>query len=65
MEIIFVLAATAFVFALFILAFFVKGSSEGDELPKPTCARCDCHRNQEQHARSFMRLKKNEKSIRS
>jgi hypothetical protein len=34
-------------------------------LPKPTCARCDCHRNQEQHARSFIRLKKNEKSIRS
>ena len=46
-EIIFVLAATAFVFALFLLTFFIKGRSDRDDIPRPTCARCDGHCSQD------------------
>ena len=65
MKFLFVIVASALVFALFILAFFVKGSSDKNEMPKPTCARCDCHRNKEAHARSSVRLKQNVKSTAS
>ena len=50
-EIIFVLAATVFVFSLFLLVFFIKDRSDRNERGKATCARCDCHRSQERHVR--------------
>ena len=50
-EIIFVLTATVLVFALFLLAFFIKDRSVSDDGPRPTCARCDCQRSQEQGKR--------------
>jgi hypothetical protein len=47
-EIIFVLTATVLVFALFLLVFFIKDRSVSDDGPRPTCARCNCQRSQEQ-----------------
>ena len=39
-------SATIIVFGLFALAFVMKGKSASTEGPRPTCARCDCHRSQ-------------------
>ena len=50
-DIIVVLSATIIVFGLFALAFVMKGKSAGNEGPRPTCARCDCHRSQSQQNR--------------
>ena len=47
-EIIFVLTTTVLVFALFLLVFLIKDRSVSNDGPRPTCARCDCQRNQEQ-----------------
>ena len=63
-EIIFVLAATALVFALFFLTFLIRGRSDTDDAPRPTCARCDCHRSQDQRKRPLGHLKQIEKDIR-
>jgi hypothetical protein len=46
-ETIFILAATVFFFALFLLTFYVKGRSEGKDAHTPTCARCNCQRKHE------------------
>jgi len=42
-EILFVLAATLSVFAVFFLVFLVKSRPDGDEAARPRCAQCDCH----------------------
>ena len=64
-EIIFVLAATVFVFALFLLIFFIKYRSDSDDAQMPTCTPCDCHPSQGQHKRAFRYLKQIEDDIRS
>jgi hypothetical protein len=63
-EIIFVLVATVFAFALFLLVFFIKGSSDSDDAQMPTCAPCACHRSRGQLKRSLRYLKQIEKDIR-
>jgi hypothetical protein len=65
MEIIFVLAATVFVFALFSLVFYIKGRTDSKEAQLPTCARCDCHRRQETHERLFKYQKHTDEDIRN
>ncbi|MGD8522569.1 MAG: hypothetical protein PVF56_15585 [Desulfobacterales bacterium] len=52
-EIIFVLAATVFVFALFLLVFFIKSRSNSNDAQMPTCAHCDCCRSHGQHKPSL------------
>ena len=47
-EILVVLSATIIVFVLFALVFVMKGKSASNDGPRPTCARCDCHRSQSQ-----------------
>jgi hypothetical protein len=48
METIFILAATIVVFSLFLVVYFFKDRSDDDNSKKPACARCDCHRGQQQ-----------------
>ena len=48
MEFILVLAATMLVFSLFLVIYFFKDRSSDGNRQKPTCARCDCHRSQQQ-----------------
>ena len=64
-EIIFVLAATVFVFALFLLIFFIKYRSDSDDAQMPKCTPCDCHRSRGQLKRSLKYLKQIEDDIRS
>jgi len=45
MEIIFVFTATMLGFAIFFLAFLIKGGFDSDDTPRPRCGRCDGHRN--------------------
>ena len=63
-EIIFVLAVTVFVFALFLLVFFIKYRSDSDDEQVPSCTACDCHRSQGQHKRSLRYHKQIEEDIR-
>ena len=62
-DLVFVLAATVFVFSLFLLIFFINGKAGSDNKQRPTCARCDCHRSQKQHERPPSHLKQTEKKI--
>jgi hypothetical protein len=48
LELFFAFAITVIIFALFLLAFYLKGRHEGDDAAKPSCARCNCHRHQTQ-----------------
>ena len=59
-ELLFVLAATISVFALFLLVLFGHKRSDGDEAGRPSCAQCDCHRSQAQNERSCTRPGKTE-----
>ena len=62
-NVIYVLAATVFVFSLFLLVFFINGKSGSDNKQGRTCARCDCHRSQKQHERPPGHLKRIKKEI--
>ena len=63
-EIIFILAATVTVFSLFLGVYFIKDRSDSDNRQRPACARCDCHRGQQQHDPPLRHPKQIEKEVR-
>jgi hypothetical protein len=64
-EIIFVLTATVLVFALFLLVFFIKDRSAGDNGHRSSCTHCGCQCSQEQHEHFLGHPKSIEKNGRS
>ena len=63
-EIIFILAATIVVFSIFLVVYFIKDRSDSDNRQSSACARCDCHRGQQQHDRPLRHPKQIEKEVR-
>lgn len=59
-ELLFVLAATICVFAVFLLVFFSKSRSDDGEAARPTCGHCVCHGSEAQNEGSCARLDRTE-----
>ena len=64
MEIIFMLAATAVVFSLFLGVYFIKDRRDSDARQRPACAHCDCHGSHPQYDRFLRHSKQIQKDIR-
>ena len=60
-ETIIILVATMVVFSLFLVVYFFKDRSNSDNRHRSACARCDCHRGQQQDGRPIRQPKKIEK----
>jgi hypothetical protein len=64
LEILVVLAATIFVFSLFLLVFMIKIRSKGDADQVSACARCNCDRSHEELIGNFAHLKQTNSEVR-
>ena len=63
MEIIIILVATVVVFSLFLVVYFFKDRSDDNNSKKPACARCNCHRGQQQDDQPLRHPKQIEKEV--